>query len=167
MTRHGVLIALSTLLIASAANAEIYRCERDSQVVFSDQPCADQVEVHQPTSTISVIAPAGDLDQVAERNRAFIESRQAQRLALQQARLEQRRQAAAEPSQRTSEANRVLYVPERHLRRGPGPVRDRRAARRDAPGEREIRERQARPFSALSGPFPGTQRDGRRSRVRD
>lgn len=155
MTTNRWLLCFAMVLLAAHAPAQVYRCEIDDSIVFSDQPCSEDSQEYETISRISVIEPAGDLDQVAERNQAFLRERQA---ALRQARIERSRQEAVAPPQAPPrEIQRVFYVPEprRSPPRGPG---DRRPER---PREPAPRTQEERPFSALSGPFPGTRRSAR------
>lgn len=86
-------------LAAPAAAQTIYRCESDGVVTFSDRPCAADAVAHAPTARLSVVAPADELDRIAESNRAFIEQRRA-RLAEARARVAQTeaRPQAREPA---------------------------------------------------------------------
>ena len=73
------ILAASAALGASAAAAEIYRCQGDDgSLVFSDLPCADDAELHRSNGDLSVVAAADSLDRAAVANRAFIEGRRAE-----------------------------------------------------------------------------------------
>jgi hypothetical protein len=93
----AVAAMLVFALAAPAAAQTIYRCESDGVVTFSDRPCAADAVSHAPTARLSVVAPADELDRIAESNRAFIEQRRA-RLAEARARA-----AQAEPRSRARE----------------------------------------------------------------
>ncbi len=149
------------VLLAAHASAQIYRCEIDDSIVFSDQPCAEDSQEYHPIGRVSVIEPAGDLDQVAERNQAFIRDRQERQAALRQARIERSRQTERTPQQApVQEVTQVFYVPD--PRHATPPRSDHR--RPERPRDPAPRVREDRPFSALSGPFPGTRRSDRESR---
>ena len=163
MSRQRWLLSLSLLLLASHAHGQVYRCEIDDSIVFSDQPCSEDSQEYQVISRISVIEPAADLDQVAERNQAFLRDRRERQAALRQARVERTREATVPPQSQTTEVTRVLYVPEPRHRLPPGSDRGRHGRQRDRTPE----PREERPFSALSGPFPGTRRSDRDQRPRE
>jgi hypothetical protein len=70
-------VLLVFALAAPSVAQTIYRCESDGVVTFSDRPCAADAVSHTPTARLSVVAPADELDRIAESNRAFIEQRRA------------------------------------------------------------------------------------------
>lgn len=86
-------LALLALLIgAMPAGAQIYRCSEGETVVFSDVPCSDTAEVHQPSARLSVVAASRDIESIARRNREFVEQR-LERIDRRQQRSAERRAA--------------------------------------------------------------------------
>lgn len=115
---------------------EIYRCERDGGVVFSDLPCDDEAEPYRAGRSLSVIEPAEGLDGVAEENRAFVSERRA-RLAERRQRAERSRAAAemarlrAEAARAARAGNRLIIAPGRRIDAPfPNPSDSRNAGRR-------------------------------------
>ena len=69
------LPALAALLCAAPAPAEIYRCETEQAVEFSDRPCG-QGTIHDPDRvSLSFVAPDEHLPELAAAARAFIADR--------------------------------------------------------------------------------------------
>lgn len=93
---------------ASHAAAEVYRCNDGDTTVFSDVPCSDEAELHQLRSGISVVAAAGDLAEVAERNRAFVDQRQ-EDLAARRARAVELAQQAGRSRQQRAAVDETRY----------------------------------------------------------
>lgn len=93
---------------ASQAATDVYRCNDDGTTVFSDVPCAENAELHRLSSGISVVAASGDLPQVAERNRAFLDKRQ-EELAARRARAAEAAQQARRRSQQRAAAEETRY----------------------------------------------------------
>lgn len=156
-----VVLGLSIVLagIFTPVRADIYRCESDGVIEFSDTPCRADPEPYRPTGQVSVVGAADDLEQTARLNQAFIE----QRLEHQaQQRLERERRAA-EAAERERQAPVAAPAPRAYL-----PFRYRAYPRKQRypiyphAGHRLPRATdtasEQRPFSALSGPFPGTRR---------
>lgn len=59
--RQAVILPLAAFMLASAAEAEIYKCERDGETVFSQTPCAPNaqevtVKVHTPDPEAAKLA---------------------------------------------------------------------------------------------------------------
>jgi len=159
MSGQRWLLGLALLLTVVHAHGQVYRCETDDSIVFSDQPCAEDSQAYHSIGRVSVIEPAGDLDQVAERNQAYIRDIQERQAALRQTRIERSRQTETLPQQAVpAPVTQVMYVP--------APARsDRRDRRRSTPPRDSAPPvREERPFSALSGPFPGTRRSDPRER---
>lgn len=77
--------------------AEVYRCKEGDTTVFSDVPCAEDAQVHRSSHRISIVAAPTGLDEIAARNRAFVDARRED--------LADRRRRAAE-SRRSTETNR-------------------------------------------------------------
>lgn len=93
--------ALLACMMAVSASAQVYRCNEGETIVFSDIPCSDDAELHEVRVGISVVGAAEGLDEVAERNKAFVEQRQEQ-LAAQRVRAAQARRQAERNRQRRS-----------------------------------------------------------------
>lgn len=141
----ALLLTLSpTLTIAT----EIYRCEQDGVIVFADQPCDDNAEPHVPSGNVSVIQADGDLAQIAEANREFVEQRkqriaERRRLAAERARQRQQQlERAARAAQRAAERQRTYPV-------RAGELRAAREAAREAISQRR-RDQANAPRSATS-----------------
>lgn len=103
------LLVLTTAPITSMAAPTIYRCEQGGTTVFSDRPCDDDAEPHSLSQSISVVAAPSDLDAIAERNAAYLESQQAERASRAAARAAARA-ARAEAAQRTVQVVRTVPV---------------------------------------------------------
>jgi hypothetical protein len=152
------IVLLILIMAALPASAEVFRCEIDGTIVFSDTACQPDAQPYTSQAGISVISRPADLEQTAERNREFIARRLERQVEIRQARAEQARaeaiRASSPPGPPAHAASRVMYVPY-HV---PAPRREGRGHhRRHAQDQTEPAQRQQR-FSALSGPFPGTRR---------
>ncbi|MGH8541105.1 MAG: DUF4124 domain-containing protein [Stenotrophobium sp.] len=55
MSRFSMTAALALLLLAQAAQAELYRCQQGGTTVFSDKPCAKDAQPYQPEHPIQVV----------------------------------------------------------------------------------------------------------------
>lgn len=127
---------------------EIYRCERDGQVVFSDLPCDDDAEVYRSGHRLSVIEPADGLDGVAEENRAFVAERR-RRLAERRERAEQARadeeiaRLRAAAARAAMRGDRLIIGPGRRVAERFPPQSDPRDAqrRREADDDRRVDRR--------------------------
>jgi len=170
MDKFLFCISFAWLLIfqnLAAQEQTIYRCEHGGVIEFSDQPCAaansddpggdrqgDQTP-YQPEGAISVISPAGDLDQIRRSNRAWL----ADYRSLELERLSRQRQLRNESSRAQSVARRQ---DKQQQRRAPWtwPYRNQHANRRSNQMPSNTVQIPTRPqrFSALSGPFPGARR---------
>lgn len=91
---------LVTLFAGNPAEAQVYRCQDGGTTVFSDVPCSDNADLFEMRNGISVVAAADDLDEVAQRNKAFVDQRQEQVAARRARAAEQSRQAARERQRR-------------------------------------------------------------------
>jgi hypothetical protein len=168
MSRTLFMLA-AALLAAGTGLAEeepvIYRCEGEGIIEFSDRPCQDDSgtvdsaaqQIHHSQGSVSVISPPADLEAIQEASRSWLEDhrdRQSQeRQAAQEARIALRNAAPAHVRAYDGAAEPRRIVPvlwpyrphaipyRRHPALGPTPVNPRQ-----------------RPYSALSGPFPGTVR---------
>lgn len=144
----AVLFAESVLLPGVAAET-IYRCDRpDGRVIFSDSPCDDNANPYRTGNTLSVIEAPDQLAERVAQNQAFIEQR---RQALSRARQTGEAASASDEKPPASvQSQSWLYTPYRW----PPPMRP---VRPGSPIDREPDSGSDR-FSALSGPFPGTIR---------
>lgn len=162
MKSPGFFLVLPLLVLMLPAEAQVYRCETEGNVEFSDRPCADDAREYQPVHGISVIEPTADFDRIAEQNKAFINERRERQEVMRQARAERARESATAPPvvQYVQEqpVTRVLYIPE---------PRESSRRQRGTPPDSRSQEREQRPYSALSGPFPGTRRTEQRPRRDD
>lgn len=146
---------MALLLLGGSAAAEIYRCQQEGVVIFSDRPCQADAQPHRPVGMVSYIPAADDLEETARRNRAFLEQRRA-RLAEARERhrkADEANEAPSTPAAGYGPNDRVLHVP--YLiddrRRSPHGRRPAEAAQPPAAGDQR--------FSALGGRLPGTRRD--------
>lgn len=149
----GALI-LSAVMVPAAA--QVYRCEHDSVIEFSDRPCDEQARLHQDGGRMSVVEPSADLAEIGERNRAFIEARRESIAAARQARRErQQAQQSTTDAQLQDELESVIlaapWMFENQAERAQQQSR--------TPPESDRSQR----FSATGGRLPGTRRpDNRR-----
>jgi len=90
------------VLAASPLAAQIYRCVEDETTIFSDRPCSEDSEIHEPAARLSVIAAAQDLETVRERNREFIDQR-LDRIA------SARERAVQRPDSRQTDRDQLAY----------------------------------------------------------
>lgn len=102
----GVILLATTL--GNPAAAQVYRCEEGGTTVFSDIPCSESAELLDLRTGISVVAAADDLDEVARRNKSFIEQRQ-EKLAARRERAAQRARQADRDGQRRGAAEEIRY----------------------------------------------------------
>jgi len=152
MTRLSIPVCLLWSTICCAQAAEIYRCEVDGVIEFSDQPCQeDETVPYRPSGSISVIAPSSDLEEIQQDNRNWMMAHRARQAEMNQARLNRPGQAPVASGQEHAVrpwVNNPLWLwPHAQYRPGyrPHPVRPAVPVRQQ-------------PYSALSGPFPGTRR---------
>jgi hypothetical protein len=144
------LTALSILLLAFPAAAQVYRCDSDGVPTFSDRPCHPDAVEYQPEGGLSFIVPDAALPELAESAQAFIRQRR-EELA------ERRRpptpppRAATQPPAPTSTVlvPWPVYPYHGHRPKPHGPP---------APSPRPPSDSR---YSALNGPILGTRRDGR------
>jgi hypothetical protein len=144
--RHRLSHALAAILLLAAAapaSAEIYRCESEGVIEFSDRPCSADNMPHHSERGISLVPADENLARIAADNQRFIESR---REALAAQRQEQARRNREARAQVLPEALQtvVLPVPARYYQR----------PRQKPPVEQPRREPR---YSALSGPILGTR----------
>lgn len=146
------LAAITALLFALPAAAQIYRCETDGVAAFSDRPCGPDAIQHSGGYGVSFVTPDENLPALAESARAFIRKRR-ERLARERrpAPPYRAQSAAGQP------ATRTVYVPWPVIdrKRHGGHRRDRQPLPSPAPGRGEDKGA----FSPLSGPILGTRRD--------
>lgn len=144
MWAPSALLVLA-LALPSWADAEVYRCEHQGVVEFSDRPCDDQAVIHELPS-ISVVVPDPDLPQLAASSRAFIDARRAS-LAERKP-----RQPTPMPPQAVVGPHnepQTVFVPWPVLHRQRAGARP-RGIERTWPTQR---------YSPLHGPILGTRRD--------
>lgn len=163
------ILALGPLLLVSLPlAAEIYRCEVEGVIVFSDRPCQASAQPYQAGRSISISGSAEDLAESQALNQAWLESEAQRREDRRAARsvaavpepLPAIRPAVgpgfgdwgfpylepqADPGQRGQRAREAAQ-------RVPG---ERRPHARDLPDAANAQNR----FSALSGRQPGARRD--------
>jgi len=96
------LSGLLTLLAGNPVEAQVYRCQDGDTTVFSDVPCSDNADLFEVRNGISVVAAAGDLDEVAQRNKAFVDQREEQLAARRARAAEQARQTKRERQRRVA-----------------------------------------------------------------
>lgn len=136
--------AAATCLVAASATGQIYRCSEGDTTVFSDIPCSESAELHDPGGGISVVAAPEGLDEISAGNRLFLERRQEQlaqrreRAAQRQLEIRQaaRRREAAEEALRYRTVIGQLGVPGFDGRR-PSPLDPRTRAMRDRDSDDE------------------------------
>ncbi|MDT8437474.1 MAG: hypothetical protein RQ729_00520 [Wenzhouxiangellaceae bacterium] len=97
--RDFVLLFALLLPTMDVAAVEIYRCEQNGVIEFSDRPCADDAAKYQPGGNLSVVGASEDLGAVSERNRQWVEQRrealaEQRALATEQARRQQQQAEA-------------------------------------------------------------------------
>jgi hypothetical protein len=170
MRLRGGLAALLVVLgisIAVSARAEpeavIYRCEHAGVIEFSDRPCrdgADDAERFDPeASSMSVISAADNLDEIQRENQAWLRDYRARQQADRMARSQVARDSRPPPRPvpaviRTPVA--PFFWNQRPQHHGP---------RYHPRGDIATPMSRQRPYSALSGPFPGTRRSDLRPSV--
>lgn len=102
-----IVTAAAACLVAASASAQIYRCTEADTTVFSDIPCSESAELHEPGGGISVVAAPERLDEIVAGNKLFLEQRQEQ-LAQQHERAAQRRLEARQAALRHQAAEAAL-----------------------------------------------------------
>ena len=48
MPRFSLALPLSLVLLPLAASADMYRCQKDGAILFSDKPCASDAQEYKP-----------------------------------------------------------------------------------------------------------------------
>jgi hypothetical protein len=145
LTRDAILAGLLTAALGNPATAQVYRCQEGDTTVFSDIPCSENAELLEVLTGISVVAAADDLDDVAQRNKAFIDQRQ-EKLAARRERAAEFRQRTERDRQRRAAAEEIRY------RTIVGSASDRgRGSGRHSPTDRRT-EAQRRRAAAEDGP---------------
>lgn len=163
--KRALIFVLLGLALADRSLARqdpvIYRCEKSGVVEFSDQPCQDdsdggprpEEQVHHSSGSISVISPPNDLDDIKEASRTWMDDYRERQIDKEAARREtQMARASLHRSTAKPVAPRSIVSPMIWPYR-PLPY----LYRRHGSDDTEIVTRQ-RPYSALSGRFPGTRR---------
>lgn len=163
--KHRIMLSAFSLLFTLPAAAEIYRCETDGVVAFSDRPCGSNQTLHDGGGGVSFIPPDENLPALAEAAQAFIRERR-ERIANRGL---PRPSSEASPPQSSRARAETVYVPWPAL----APVDDRDSGDR---GRRDnVDNRPGNPgndrYSPLNGPILGTRPDSaafdRRNRDRD
>ncbi len=152
--KQTTMCALILLAGSFSASAEIFRCEVDEVVIFSDSACQADARPYQSSAGLSVISAPADLDRTHMLNQAFIRERLDHQAARDEARAVRSAQIAQRPVVKPAPIVALPFYGFHHelpVRRRPG---QRPEQLDQAPGQQ--------PFSALSGPFPGTRRDRER-----
>jgi hypothetical protein len=159
-----IFCLLGAIGTGAAFASEIYRCEGADSIVFSDVPCSQSAEIHQPRNGISVVNAADDLASVSERNRTFIDERR-MRIAERRAQAETARQRA-EHAQRTASTarhqeqrallwSRDRFGPALHRAPASGATSSRtRALQRRDPADDSVRDRRRSLLSRSGGNGP-------------
>lgn len=141
------MLTIVTLLVAIPASAQIYRCQADGVVAFSDRPCGPDSARHRSGGGVSFITPDENLPALAAAAQAFIRERR-ERLARRE-----RSQRPTRPPAPTAPADaQTVYIPwpvSRHSRH------ERRFEQRNGAPDIAGSDR----YSPLSGPILGTRRD--------
>jgi len=164
---RGLVLGIAGLLASASlaqSDAVIYRCEEGGVIEFSDRPCADDARPSEPLDlkqgSVSVISPPDDLEALQETSQAWMrdyrDRQQAERLALERARLARDARPAPRPEPL---ARRTAIAP---LFWNLRPQHDRYPSQPDLESAPPMSRH--RPYSAFSGPFPGTRRSGTDSR---
>lgn len=84
------LAMLPILAFSIEAGAQIYRCEIEGQITFSDTPCSIEARPWQSSGNFSIIAAPEGLDRIREENRSFVDQRREElRQRLEQSRTRQ------------------------------------------------------------------------------
>lgn len=142
-----LMLAIVTLLVSVPVPAQIYRCQADGVVAFSDRPCGPDSAQYTSRNGVSFIQPDENLPALAEAAQAFIRERR-ERLA----RRERPERPTRTPGPAAPARAETVYIPwpvsrhsrhERHFEQPSGPP--------------EIAD--SNRYSALSGPILGTRRD--------
>lgn len=162
-----ILIILVLALIAAdrglgSQEPVIYRCENAGVIEFSDQPCQNEAvsnadqgqQIHESSGSVSVISPPDDLDEIQQANRSWLQDYRA-RQAVQETLRAESRPDRATPSRRQHRALEPREVPRPVIWPYNPPPYFHRSPRPPRHGEPQTRQQ---PYSALSGPFPGTRR---------
>lgn len=131
--------------LCSPVLGEVYRCEADGVIEFSDRPCNSEAVRHSIVRGISLVPADEDLAKIAEANRRSIEALRERRATRRQsAAAASRTDESAEIGQQPVQTILIPFRDHRHGRPNPGtgptPVK--------APDQR---------YSALSGPILGTR----------
>ncbi|RFF28630.1 MULTISPECIES: DUF4124 domain-containing protein [unclassified Wenzhouxiangella] len=149
--KHRIMIPAAFVLFALPAAAQIYRCESDGVVAFSDRPCGSNQTLHADGQGVSFVTPDENLSALAEATQAFLRERR-ERLA----RRERKRRPSAPPSARTANDQvEKVYVPWPI----PQDIDDRLSDQRNRRNEQDARP--GNPgndrYSPLNGPILGTR----------
>lgn len=160
MKRRIIIWAVFALFALPAA-AQIYRCETDGIVTFSDRPCGSNQTLHADAGGVSFVTPDENLPAIAEAAQAFIRERR-ERLSQRRRERGQSVSPAAEPS---NERVEKVYVPWPTL----GSIEDRNAGQRNRRNNEDAWPGNFRDdrYSPLNGPILGTRADSAAFQRRD
>lgn len=164
--QHRIMISAICVLLALPAAAEVYRCETDGVIAFSDRPCGSNQTLHAGGKGISFVVPDESLPAIGEAAQAFIRERR-ERIANRS--LPRPSSEAPFPPQPFDGRAETVYVPWPAL----APVDDRNFGNRDR--RDNVDTRPGNPgndrYSPLNGPILGTRPNSaafeRRDRGRD
>lgn len=140
-----ILIAWMLLGLCSPVLGEVYRCEADGVIEFSDRPCNSEAVRHKLERGISLVPADEDLARIAEANRRYIEALRERRAS--------RRQAATAAS-RAGDSAEIGQLPVRTVLI---PFRDHRHGRPTPDTEPTPVKNPDQRYSALNGPILGTR----------
>jgi hypothetical protein len=103
---RGVVTTLA-LMLALPAGAQVYRCEVDGVVSFSDRPCGPDSALYTDGGGVSYVTPDESLPALAEAAQEFIRERR-ERITRRDA---ARRKAPADPASTVERRVETIYVP--------------------------------------------------------
>lgn len=147
------LITIVALLFALPVGAQIYRCEADGVIAFSDRPCGPDPSVYSQAAGISFVTPDENLPAIAEATQAFIRARREQLARENES--ERRSQPAPTPVP-AQQTIHTVFLPWLHP--GLPQHRHRRGHDRLDDTEPPVVADNDR-YSPLNGPILGTRRD--------
>jgi len=149
--KERCMMATFALLFALPVNAQIYRCEVDGTIEFSDRPCSPDAAAYTQARGVSFVTPDENLPAIRQAAQAFIRERRE--------RMAQSRAARQPPAPRRAEAagtrTETVFVPwpsvhSRHHRKPPHRARPDHG---NAPPAIAGNDR----YSPLNGPILGTR----------
>lgn len=72
---HAARFTLILLTVSFSVSAEIYRCEIDGVVTFSDVACQPDARPYRGKGGLSVVSSPEDLDRTRQLNQTFVRER--------------------------------------------------------------------------------------------